>query len=94
MMSKVAEIFPIFSNFPQNNAGKAAFRPHSLRREKTCLQGQDKRLKKISTLRYASGSIFLAALASTAATLRRCAPAHAATLHLVLTAGVAACFSR
>jgi hypothetical protein len=27
----------------KNNVGKAAFLPHSLRREKTCLQEQDKR---------------------------------------------------
>jgi hypothetical protein len=38
------------------------------------LQGQNKRLKKISTPRYASGSIFLAVLASAAATLHCCAP--------------------
>jgi hypothetical protein len=38
-------------------------------------------LKKISTPRCASGSIFSAALAATAATLRRCVPTHSATLH-------------
>jgi hypothetical protein len=57
----------------------------------TC-KGITSGLKKSPHLRYAPGSIFLAALAGTAATLRRCAPAHSATLRLVLTAGVAACF--
>jgi hypothetical protein len=70
----------LFSASAQNSAGKAAFLPHSLSREKHACKGIASGLKKISTPRYASGSIFLAALASTAATLRCCAPAHSATL--------------
>lgn len=47
-----------------NNAGKAVFLPHSLSREKTYLQGQDKWLEKIFTPRCASGSIFSSAFSN------------------------------
>ena len=50
---------------------------------KTCLQGQASGLKKISTPRSASGSIFFATLAHTASTLSSCAPAHYAPVPLV-----------
>jgi hypothetical protein len=76
----------------QNNAGKKVFVNCSLCSTKTYLQGQGKRLKKIFTPRYASGSIFLVALVSTAITFCCCALAHSVMLRLVLTPGVVACF--
>jgi hypothetical protein len=54
---------------PHKKTGKRVFVNRFLCSTKTRLQGKDKRLKKISTPRYASGSIFLAVLASAAATL-------------------------
>jgi hypothetical protein len=93
-ISMLKERYKSFIEVPphKNNAGKKVFVNRSLCSTKTCLQGYNKRLKKISTPRYASGSIFLAALAGTAATLRCCAPAHSATFRLVLTPDVAVCF--
>jgi hypothetical protein len=60
--------------------------------QKHACKGKTSGLKKISTRRYALGSIFFAALASATATLHCCAPTHSATLRLVLTTGVSACF--